>query len=318
MNCFSRAYCVGAPDAAWVQHNRGSPEAVVLSDTRHPRLIALDTGLIQTTPGAMTVHPSHDYNTNGARCFVNLVSVSTVSSKLPLDYLLTDFKVRHFSPQDVIHQSLFEQERMMVGAIATLVDWDEMCPVVLLTLKEVARQRAVPLVVLCGPDQDEHVAALVVGGDDILLHPVNPIMLRARLRAYRRLVNTRPEPTEATGDGLPVAELPGVKPSIPQEHDVYTVGPLKLDRTARRFYVKGHLVELSAKAYDLVAFLMSRVGECHSRDAILSEVWGIDFDTETNILDVQVYRLRSRLKSYGLGDIIETVRGVGYRLIDPQ
>ena len=99
---------------------------------------------------------------------------------------------------------------------------------------------------------------------------------------------------------------------------MYTVGPLKLDRTARRFYIKGHLVELSVRAYDLVAFLMSRAGECHSREDILNEVWGIDFDTETNILDVQVYRLRSHLKSYGLGDIIETVRGVGYRLINPQ
>ena len=266
----------------------------------------------------MTVYPLRDYNANGARCFVNLVSASVESSTLPLDYLLADFKVRHFTPQDVIHQSLFEQERMMVGAIATLVEWDELCPVVLLTLKEVARQRAVPLVVLCGPDQDEHVAALVVGGDDILLHPINPIMLQARLRAYRRLTNTRPGPTKATGDGLPVAELADVEPAIPEEHDLYTVGPLKLDRTARRFYVKGHLVELSTRAYDLVEFLMSRAGECHSRDDILNEVWGIDFDTQTNILDVQVYRLRSRLKSYGLGDIIETVRGVGYRLINPQ
>ena len=282
-----------------------------------PCPMALDTGLIQTTPGAMTVHPSHDYNANGARCFVNLISASTVSSRIPVDHLLADFKVRHFSPQAVIHQNVFEQERMMMGAIATLVDWDEMCPVVLLTLKEVARRSAVPLVVLCGPDQDEHVAALVVGGDDILLHPVNPIMLRARLRAYRRLMNIQPG-NAATGDGLPVAELADVNPSIPEKHDVYTVGPLKLDRTARRFFVKGHLVELPAKAYDLVEFLMSRAGECHSRDAILHEVWGIDFDTETNILDVQVYRLRSQLKSYGLGDIIETVRGVGYRLIYPQ
>ena len=206
----------------------------------------------------------------------------------------------------------------MVGAIATLVDWDEMCPVVLVTLKEVARQRAVPLVVLCGPDQDEHVAALVVGGDDILLHPVNPIMLQARLRAYRRLLNTWPKPSEATGDGLPVAELPGVTPFIPEEHDVFTVGPLQLDRTARRFYVKGHLIELPAKTFDLVAFLMGHAGVCHSRDDILNEVWGIDFDPETNILDVQVYRLRSQLKAHGLGEIIETVRGVGYRLINPQ
>lgn len=266
----------------------------------------------------MTVHPPHDHNANGARCFVNLVSACTVSSTIPIDYLLADFTVRHFSPQDVIHQSVFEQESMMVGAIATLVEWDEMCPVVLLTLKEVARQRAVPLVVLCGPDQDEHVAALVVGGDDILLHPVNPIMLQARLRAYRRLMKAWPGSTEATGDGLPVAELPGVEPSIPEEHDVYTVGPLKLDRTARRFYVKGHLEELSVKAFDLVAFLMENTGVCHSRDDILNEVWGIDFDTGTNLLDVQIYRLRSRLKTHGLGDIIETVRGIGYRLIDPQ
>lgn len=266
----------------------------------------------------MTILPKRDRAASGLPCFVNLIGERAISSMIPLQRLLADFEVHHFSPHEIVHQTLSEREQMMEGTIATLVDWDTMTPVVLLSLKEVARQRAVPLVVMCGPDQDEHVAALVVGGDDVLTHPVNPIMLQARLRAYKRLVDARQRATATSGDGLPRPEVLDVSPVVADDHDVCTAGPLLLDRTARRFYINGHLEVLPAKTFEVLEYLMAQIGVCHSRDDMLNALWGLDFDTQTNILDRQIYQLRSRLKAYGLDSMIETVRGVGYRLCLPQ
>jgi len=75
---------------------------------------------------------------------------------------------------------------------------------------------------------------------------------------------------------------------------------------------------LTSKEFDLMAFLMARVGVCVRRDEILNDVWNIDFDTETNLLDARIYTLRRKLRAYGVGRAIQTVRGVGYLLVDPH
>jgi DNA-binding response OmpR family regulator len=225
-----------------------------------------------------------------------------------------DFQIRQYTPQEVILQDVREQEQMIMGRVAVLVNWDEQGPVVLSVLKAVAHRYAVPLVVLCGRNRAEHVAALVVGGDDVLVHPVNPIMLQARLVAYQRRVGYPSEASAHSGDGLMPLEPPEITAPVLEAHDVCVVGPLVLDRTARHFYIYGHLEPLPVRTFDLMAFFMEHAGECQARDVLLSEVWGIDYETGTNILDVQIYRLRGVLKKHGVAAMIETVRGVGYRL----
>ena len=91
---------------------------------------------------------------------------------------------------------------------------------------------------------------------------------------------------------------------------VLTVGDLELDLHARRALVEGREVELSAREFALAEELMRHVGGVLSREQLLSRVWGYDFDPGSNVVDVYVGYLRSKLGA----SRIETVRGMGYRL----
>jgi len=264
----------------------------------------------------MNVVPLREYPSHHVQSCVNLVSEPEGLFRIPLGQLEANFEIRRFPPQDVIHRTTFDREQIMQGVIATLVAWDESSPLVLHMLKDVARRNAVPLVVLCGPSKAEQVAALVVGGDDCLTYPLNPVILEARLLAYRRIVGTRAKPPGATGDGVVATIVPAVDLAIPEEHDVCIAGPMILDRTARHFFVCGEALELTPKEFDLMAFLMQHAGTCQSRDEILDQVWGINYEAETNVLEVLMHGLRRKLATHGLEAMIQTVRGVGYRFVD--
>lgn len=265
----------------------------------------------------MSILPLNDHKPEGLRRYVNLVSECILSPEIPLEQLKTAFEIRLFEPQAVMRRTTPDLEQMMRGVVATLIDWDENSPVVLSMLKAVARRNAVPLVVLCGPNKAEHVAALVVGGDVCLTYPLNPIMLQARLLAYQRLVRPLPLTLETAGDGLPSVTFSNDSLPVLEKHDVLRVGPMILDRTARHFFASGSLVALTPKEFDLMAFLMQHVGACQGRGEILDQVWGITYESGTNALDVLLHGLRRKLAAYGLKEVVQTVRGVGYRLVDP-
>jgi DNA-binding response OmpR family regulator len=91
---------------------------------------------------------------------------------------------------------------------------------------------------------------------------------------------------------------------------VLQVGSLVLDVAGRQARVGDTVADLSDREFRLLHFLMSHVGEVVSRERLLSEVWGYDFDPRSNVVDVCVRRLRRRL---GARAPIETVRNVGYR-----
>lgn len=95
------------------------------------------------------------------------------------------------------------------------------------------------------------------------------------------------------------------------------VGPVRLDRVERQVGCNGHSVELTAREYTLLEYLMRSPGEVFTRSQILEHVWGYDFDPSTNVVDVCIKRIRQKLESgcndsWGLSPI-ESVRGAGYR-----
>lgn len=91
-------------------------------------------------------------------------------------------------------------------------------------------------------------------------------------------------------------------------------GRIRIDARARRAWVESAELELTAIEFDLLRLLVSNRGAVLSRERILSAVWGQTEDPLTNIVDVYVGRLRRKLASAGMPGIIETVRGIGYRL----
>jgi two-component system, OmpR family, alkaline phosphatase synthesis response regulator PhoP len=96
--------------------------------------------------------------------------------------------------------------------------------------------------------------------------------------------------------------------------DAYSCGDILLDDARHEVFVKKEEVILTFKEYELLKILMSHPGIVYSRDQLLNMVWGFDYDGESRTLDVHIGTLRQKLGEGG--SLIETVRGVGYRMTD--
>lgn len=103
----------------------------------------------------------------------------------------------------------------------------------------------------------------------------------------------------------------------PELQTLFRIGPLVLDTTMRRVSVRGEVVPLSTRPYDLLCYLIQNVGRCCSREELLEEVWDLDFDPTTNVVDVQICGLRRILSQHDVTDLIRTVRGSGYMMVAP-
>ncbi len=160
-------------------------------------------------------------------------------------------------------------------------------------VKSDPRTRNVPVVMLTAKgDEVDKVVGFELGADDYVTKPFSVRELVLRLKAVlRRAV---PAPAER-----------------PPER----VGPIRVDVEAHRAYVEGAEVVLTPLEFRLLTTLMARVGRVQSRDQLLTDVWDMSTEIETRTVDTHVKRLREKLGN--ARDLLETVRGVGYRLVEP-
>ena len=144
-----------------------------------------------------------------------------------------------------------------------------------------------------GTEYDK-VRGLDAGADDYLAKPFGMMELISRCKALLR---------RATRQSA-------------QQEGFMTCGPISLSLDAHEAWVKGRLLNLTLKEFDLLAKLLSEKGRALTRARLLEEVWGITFVGETRTVDTHVLTLRKKLNETceGAGDLIQTVRGVGYRL----
>lgn len=153
-------------------------------------------------------------------------------------------------------------------------------------------RRSVPVLVLTARDAlDEKVRALDAGADDYLTKPFALDELLARVRALSRRTD------QSSAD---VIELSGVR----------------LDLRSRQVDARGTTLDLSAREFALLEYLMRHPGQVMSRVQILAAVWDYDFDPLSNVVDVYVRYLRRKIDREGEPSLIETVRGAGYRFRD--
>ena len=149
----------------------------------------------------------------------------------------------------------------------------------------------VPIILLTAKDEvSDRVAGLDAGADDYVVKPFSVEELLARVRA--RIRRTSEEASE----------------------EILEFDDLKLNRSTREVYRNSRLIELTAKEFDLLEYLLSHPRQVITRDRILEEVWGYDFMGDSNIIEVYVRYLRLKLEANKEKRIIQTVRGVGYVL----
>jgi DNA-binding response OmpR family regulator len=153
------------------------------------------------------------------------------------------------------------------------------------------RERGVHILVLmltARDTVDDRVSGLRSGADDYLVKPFAFAELLARIDALARRGGPKGEPS------------------------VLAYGGVSLDDRTRRVTVRGHEVELTAKEFDLLRCLLANSGRVVSRVELKEEVWDFTFDANTKVVDLYVHYLRRKLGSDG--DIIQTIRGVGYAI----
>jgi DNA-binding response OmpR family regulator len=148
-----------------------------------------------------------------------------------------------------------------------------------------SRGKKLPVLVLTGRSERDVVMCLKAGADDYMRKPFHFDELLARVQTRLRSTGTA-------------------------ETNVLEAGEIRVDLRSRRTTVNGRSVELTAREFALLETLLRHAGQVLSRGQLLSNVWGYSFDPTSNVVDVYVNSLRKKLG----GNVIETVRGAGYRL----
>ena len=154
-----------------------------------------------------------------------------------------------------------------------------------------------PVLFLTARDQvDDRVRGLELGADDYLVKPFAFAELLARVRTLLRRGSSKASDQNGT---LRVADL-------------------ELDLLKRRAVRAGQRIDLTAKEFSLLELLLRRRGEVLPRSLIASQVWDMNFDSDTNVVEVAVRRLRAKIDDEFTPKLIRTVRGMGYVLDDEE
>jgi DNA-binding response OmpR family regulator len=155
-----------------------------------------------------------------------------------------------------------------------------------------------PIIMLTAMDTvDDKITGLRMGADDYMTKPFSFEELLARIDTVVRR---------------------GAVIHASDETDMLTLGPLAFDRRSMKFYLQGEEVELTAKELAIIELLMSHPDTLFSRERILSNVWGLNMDPLTNVVDVYIGKLRKKIDRDNAESMIQTVRGLGYRLNLPE
>ncbi len=158
-------------------------------------------------------------------------------------------------------------------------------------LKQSSRTRTMPIIMISARGEEEdRVKGLDTGADDYICKPFSPREMVARVKAVLR----RAKPDEIA--------------------DEIEIGGLRMDNVSHRVSAKGCPIEIAPTEYRLLHFFMTHADRAFSRSQLLDQVWGDQVYVEERTVDVHVRRLRKALERTGHDGLLQTVRGVGYRL----
>lgn len=151
----------------------------------------------------------------------------------------------------------------------------------------------IPIIMLTAKAEEvDRIVGLELGADDYLTKPFSPRELVLRIKSVLRRVGAGTE-----------------------SDDVLNLGDIQLDRSRHEVQVKGRSIDFTATEFKLLAVLIERRGRVQSRDTLLNDVWGYESVIDTRTVDTHIRRLREKLGK--ASDCIETIRGFGYRIVEP-
>ena len=156
-----------------------------------------------------------------------------------------------------------------------------------------ANNNNTPILILSAMSEvDQRVEGLEAGCDDYLVKPFAYSELKARA-----IILSRRRDSQITSNEI-------------------IVGKLKLDQRKRQVFLEGTEIILKPREFKLLEYLMLHAGQVVTRTMLLEHVWDYHFDPQTNVIDVHISRLRTKLDQTQTDSMIETVRGAGYRIVE--
>lgn len=162
---------------------------------------------------------------------------------------------------------------------------------ILQKLRQRKDTKKLPVIMLTAKGSEyDKVMGLESGADDYVSKPFGMLELLARVKALlRRTEDLRPA-----------------------QESRYVIGDLTVNRKRHEVFVKGEAVTLTKKEFDMLCYLLENKGMVLTRDQLLNQIWGYDFDGENRTVDVHIRTLRQKLGD--CGTYIETIRGIGYKI----
>ena len=156
-------------------------------------------------------------------------------------------------------------------------------------LKKVRQNSEVPIIIVTSKNTEmDEVICMSYGADDFIAKPYNPAILLLHIEAvFKRLAH-------------------------PAEQTVLTCGCLRLDKERGTLYIGEEEVDLTKNEMKILIYLMKHQGKIVAREELISYLWDTEEFVDVNTLTVNVNRVRTKLKEYGVEDLIRTKRGIGY------
>lgn len=183
-----------------------------------------------------------------------------------------------------------EPDLIILDLMLPKLDGIEVC-------RTLRRERDIPIIMLTARDEEvDRVVGLELGADDYVVKPFSVRELLARVKnVLRRTLHN-----------------PADQPS-----PILNIGPLRIDAERHEAQLGPALLDLTALEFDLLHTLAQNAGRVLSREQLLELVWGYDYHGDDRVVDAAIKRLRAKIRQSGLDDdLIHTIRGVGYKLIN--